>query len=123
MYRIKSECINFPSTQDKLKNVMGRYKENFLLGCGGSVDIVHLKWSKCPAGDYNHCKGKEGYPSVTFEVITEYYREILGISSVHFGTRNDQQIIQTSLKMDGTGMSVGCIMMNLGENNMTLVFI
>jgi hypothetical protein len=25
--------------------------------------------------------------------------------------------------MDGTGMSVGCIMMNLGENNMTLVFI
>ena len=95
MYRIKSEYINYPSTQDKLKNVMGRYKENFLPGCGRSVDVVHVVWSKCPAGDYNLCKGKEGYPSVAFEVITGYDRQILGVSSMHFGTRNDQRIVRT----------------------------
>ena len=95
MYRIRSKFINYPSTQDELKNVMGRYKENFLPYCGGSVDVVHLKTTKCPAGDYNHSKGKEGYPSVAFEVITGYERQILGVSSVRFGTQNDQQIVRT----------------------------
>jgi hypothetical protein len=111
-----------------LKNVMGRYKENFLPCCGGSVDVVHLKRTKCPAGDYNHCKGKEGYPSVAFEVITGYDRQIIGVFLCILEleiTNKSYRLMRCclSLKMDRTGMSVGCIMMNLGENNMTLVFI
>ena len=74
---------------------MQRYSDNFLPGCGGSIDVVHVKWSMCPAGDINRCKGKEGYPSVAFEVVSGFDRQILGVSSVHFGTRNDQQIVRT----------------------------
>ena len=48
-----------------------------------------------PSGCYNRCKGMEGYPSVCFEVITGYYCQVLGVSSVHFGTRNDQHIVRT----------------------------
>jgi len=51
---------------------MQAYEDNYLPGCGESVDVVNVKWSKCPAGDYNHVKGKEGYPSVAFEVITGF---------------------------------------------------
>jgi hypothetical protein len=65
---------------------MDRYKESFLPGCGGSVNVFHLKGTKCPAGDYNHCKGNEGCPSVAFEAITGYDRQIIGVFSVHFGT-------------------------------------
>ena len=63
-------------------------------GAGGSIDIVHLKWSHCPAGDYNRCKGKEAYPTVAFQVISGFDHEILGVSSVQFGTRNDKRIVK-----------------------------
>ena len=95
MYSIQDQFISYPSTEADLQEITTRYEENFLPGCGGSVNVVHIKWSKCPAGDYNRCKGKEGYPSVCFEVITGYDRQVLGVSSVHFGTRNDQHIIRT----------------------------
>ena len=57
-------------------------------------DVVHIKWSTCPAGNYNHCKGKDGYPSVAFEVLTGFDHQILEVSSVHFGTQNDQYIMK-----------------------------
>jgi hypothetical protein len=87
LYSVKEDVIQYPSTQDELNIIMNWYDENYLSGCGGSVDVVHVKWSKCPAGDYNRCKGKEGYPSVAFEVITGYDRQVLGISSIHLGLK------------------------------------
>ena len=64
----------------------------------GSVDVVHIKWSKCPAEDYNRCKGKEKYPTLAFETVTNNQRQIMGISSVQFGTRKDKHIV----KLDAT---------------------
>ena len=55
---------------------------------------MHIKWSNCPAGDYNCCKGKEGYPTLAFEAITDHNRRIMGILSVQFGTRNDKHIVK-----------------------------
>ena len=100
MHSIRHQFITYPSTEEELQAITSRYEENFLPGCGGSVDVVHVKWSKCPAGDYNRCKGKEGYPSVCFEVITGYDCQVLHVSSVHFGTRNDQHIIRTDKTVD-----------------------
>ena len=53
-----------------------------------------MKWSNCPAGDYNRCKGKESYPTLAFEAVTDHNRRIMGISSVQFGTRNDKHIVK-----------------------------
>jgi hypothetical protein len=72
---------------------MHHYDENYLPRCGGSVDVVHMKWIKCPAGDVNHATGKERYPSLAFEVVTGFDHQILGVSSAHFCTRNDKQIV------------------------------
>jgi hypothetical protein len=66
----------------------------YIPGAGGSIDVVHMKWSACPAGDSNRAKGKEGYPTVAFEVITDFDRRILAISSIQFGTRNDKHIVK-----------------------------
>ena len=95
MYTIRNDFIGYPSTLDELEVVMGQYEEKHLPCCGGSIDVVHVKWSKCPAADYNRCKGKEGYPSVAFEIVTGYDHQILGVPSVHIGTRNDQKIVRT----------------------------
>ncbi len=79
MHSIRHQFITYPSTEEELQEITSPYEENFLPGCGGPVDVVHVKWSKFPPGDYNQCKGKEGYSSVYFEAITGYDRQVLGV--------------------------------------------
>ena len=95
MYNIRVDYIGYPPTEMELQEVMQRYSDKFLPGCSGLIDAVHVKWSKCPAGDINRCKGEEGFSSVAFEVVSGFDRQILGVSPVHFGTWNDQQIVLT----------------------------
>ena len=95
MNDIRQDYIGYPLTEDDLKSVMDRYAVQYLPGCGGSLDVVHVKWGNCPAEDVNRAKGKEGYPSLAFEVVTGFDRQILGVSCAHFGTRNDKQIVRT----------------------------
>ena len=94
MYSIKDDVIYYPRSMEELSSVSNRYANVSFPGCGGSIDVVHMKWSYCPAGDFNRCKGKEGYPTLAFEVVTGFDREIFGISSVQFGTRNDKHIVK-----------------------------
>lgn len=83
-------------TMEELSPIIKKYQSLFLPGCGGSIDVVHLKWSYCPAGDCNsnRCVGKEGFPTVAFEVVSDNSRRILGVSSVQYGARNDQHIVK-----------------------------
>jgi len=100
MYSIREEYIFYPRTEAELERIMRRYELVNLPGAGGSIDVVHLKWSACPAGDFNRCKGKEGYPTVAFQCITGFDREILGVSSIQFGTRNDKHIVKIDDNVD-----------------------
>jgi hypothetical protein len=95
MYNIRCNYIGCPPPEMELQEVMHRYSDNILPGCGGSIDVIQVKWRQCPTGDINRCKGKEGYPSVGFEVVSGFDCQILGVSSVNFGTRDDQQIVCT----------------------------
>ena len=94
LYEIKSEYIDYPSTFDQLKPILQEYYNKHLPGAGGSIDVVHVKWSKCPAGDYNKCKGKETFPSLAFECITDHRWRILGIAPVQYGARSDKHIVR-----------------------------
>ena len=58
--------MKYPESSDELKSVMNKYTVKKLPGCGGSIDAVHLKWSNCPAGDYNPSLGKEGYLTLLY---------------------------------------------------------
>ena len=63
--RIKSisgEYIYHPCDEDEVKQTLACYEEVGLPGAVGSVNVVHIKWSNCPAGHMNRSKGKEGYP-------------------------------------------------------------
>jgi len=95
MYSIRDEHIYLPRDEAELREVMAWYEEKNLPGAAGSKDVVHSKWSACPAGDFNRAKGKESYPSIAFEVISDFDRRIMGVSSAQFGTRNDKQIVKT----------------------------
>lgn len=74
--------------------MLDQYEKQLLPGCVGSIDVVHVKWSACPAGDKVKAKGKEKFTTVAFEVISDNNRKVLGIAPVQFGTRNDQHIVR-----------------------------
>jgi hypothetical protein len=80
MYSVKSEYVFYPRTMEELQYTVREYERQHLPGAGGSIDVVHVKWSNCPAGDYNKCKGKESFPSVAFECVTNNRRRVIGIS-------------------------------------------
>jgi len=91
---ISHEYVFMPRTPEELRQIMRRYEEEGLPGAAGSVDVVHVKRGNCPAGDYNRSKGKESYPSLAFECITDFDRRILGVFGPQFGSNNDKHIVK-----------------------------
>ena len=94
MCSMRDEYVHLPRNNEELKQIMSRYDSQYLPGCIGSKDVVHTKWSCCPAGDYNRAKGKESFPSIAFQCITDFDRRILGVSSAQHGSRNDKHIVK-----------------------------
>ena len=88
---------------------MRSYEEIGLPGAMGSVDVVHVKWLNCPAGDYNQPKGKELYPSLAFECISDFNWCICHVHGPQFGTRNDKHIV----KMDVGNASIAGVYLNV----------
>ena len=84
--------VYLPKQGADIETVMERYREVGLPGAIGSKDVVHIRWCRCPAGDYNRAKGRYSYPSVAFQCITDFDRRIMVISRAQFGTRNDISI-------------------------------
>jgi hypothetical protein len=78
---------------DKLKNMMAVYKKMGLAGCIGTTDCVHVKWDRCPVELTNLCKGKEGYPMLSYSVTVDHSGRILGVMGSNYGTRNDKTIV------------------------------
>ena len=105
LYSVKDDFVVYPKTMEHLQVNVKDYCEQHLPGAAGSIDVVHVKWSRCPAGDYNKCKGKESFPSVAFECVTNNHRRILAIAPIQYGSRNDKHIVRfdptvSSLKFD-----------------------
>ena len=95
MASIKEEFVYMPRDMEE-------YTEMGLPGCVGSVDCVHIGWDMCPTQLQNMYKGKEGYPSIAYEVICTSRKFIQSVSVGHPGSRNDKHIVRT----DETVMSL-----------------
>jgi hypothetical protein len=96
---LKSEYIKLPGSFDELRQGTHPYESVGLPGACGLMDVVHVKWSNCPTGDYNQAKGKEGYPTLGFQCTTIFNWRILGVYGLQFGTVNDKHIVKTNLNV------------------------
>ena len=92
---MKDDYVYMPKNITELNRVSSCYGVAGLPGCIGSIDVVHVKWANCPAGDFNRAKGKETFPSLGFQCITDFNRRVLSIYGPHFGSRNDMDIVKT----------------------------
>jgi hypothetical protein len=88
------DYIYLPRDADELKLVQQKYREVGLPGCMGSKDVVHVRWACAPLGDYNRCKGKESYPMIAFQCVSNFERQIQGVSQAQYGTRNNKSIVK-----------------------------
>jgi hypothetical protein len=89
-----TDYISLPRDADELRVGSRKYREVGLPGCMGSKDVVHVKWACAPKGDFNRCKGKQSYPSIAFQCVTNFERKILGVSRAQYGTCNDKAIVK-----------------------------
>ncbi len=97
---MKDEYVYMPRNITKLNHVRSCYGVAGLPGCmGSSIDVVHVKWANCPAGNFNRAKGKEMFPSLDFECITDFNRRVLSIYGPHFGSRYNMDIVKTDTSM------------------------
>jgi Plant transposon protein len=98
MASIKGDYIYMPRNTAELDLVTGQYETYGFPGCCGSIDVVKIGWDKCPASMFNLFKGKEGYPSIGYQVICNARRCIQSVGEGNAGTHNDK----TTIKFDST---------------------
>jgi hypothetical protein len=57
-----------PRTKAEIARITDQYAKVVLPGCVGSIDCTHVGVDRMPAGLKNLLTGKEGYPTLSFEV-------------------------------------------------------
>jgi hypothetical protein len=130
MASVKEEFVFLPNDEESFNRVVGEYMIRGLPGCVGSVDCVHIGWDKCPIQYHNMYKGKEGFPSIAYEVICTARKFIQSVTVGHPGSRNDKHIVRTDESvmqlLEGMG---GCNQrlgrqwwVHMGKAKLSLVF-
>ena len=92
-----ADYCSHPTSEDEITTAMEVYTKLGLPGCIGSTDCVHVRWERCPAGQRSFHKGKEGYPTLSYEVTVDHTKRIMAATQGHPGARNDKTIV----KFDG----------------------
>ena len=87
--------VKMPSTEDELVQIESAYAVLGLPGACGSMDVVHIPLGRCPHGLINVCTGKEGYPTLGYNVICDHQCRTLAIMPGAYGTINDKTIVKT----------------------------
>ena len=91
-----------PTTEEEIAKTTPIYSRLGLPECIGSTDCVRIRWERCPAGVRSSHKGKEGYPTIPYEVTVDHCEKIIAATKGHPGARNDRTIV----KFDGFVTSI-----------------
>ena len=72
-----------------MERVLAVYTRLGFPGCLGSMDCTHVRWLRCPFHLLNSCHGKEGFPTLAFQVLVDHGRQIRHVSQSFYGAMND----------------------------------
>ena len=86
--------IHGPRSDDEVFSFMAENIAAGYPGLLGSTDCVHIAWDKAPAFLRNIHKGKEGYPTRSFEVTVNHRRWIMAATKGFYGSYNDKTIVR-----------------------------
>ena len=81
----------YPSDPKTASRVYGNYG---FPGCVGSMDGVHIPWEACPWQMKHLHTGKEGYPTIAFNVVCDSTTRVQSISRAFHGKVNDKTLVR-----------------------------
>ena len=84
-------------TGDAHDKAMREYDALGLTGAIGSTDVTHVKRECCPESETISYTGKEGYPTIAYEVTVDHTGRVLGVTRGFPGAQNDKTIIRYDL--------------------------
>lgn len=79
-----------PKDVHGLKQVSRQYTPLGFPGACGSVDGVQIAWEGCPFGLRNSCIGKEGFPTLGFNVTVDHECRVIHCGEAFMGRFNDK---------------------------------
>ena len=85
---------NPPESKEEIDKTLAVYKRLGFPGCIGSTDCVHIRWDRSPAGERIFHKGKEGFPTLSYEVTVDHTSKIIAVTHGFPGARNDRTIVR-----------------------------
>jgi hypothetical protein len=94
--RVYNLFIN-PPQGEYLREVQATYAALGLPGCCGSMDCTHVKWTLCPKGKKHHASGKDGFPTLVFQVVVDHNKRVMHVSQSFLGSVNDKTICENDL--------------------------
>lgn len=86
--------VHPPRTPEEIASAMGPYIAVGMNGCLGSTDAVHEKWDMCPADQKCIHTGKEGFPTIVYNVTSTHDGAATHVSSGSYGSCNDKTLIR-----------------------------
>jgi hypothetical protein len=89
-----------PRTREEIVEVEAAYKLLGLPGAIGSMDVVHVAWGCAPTHLANLAKGKEGFPTVAYNVICNHDQDAMAVTKSALGATNDKTIVRFDDEVD-----------------------
>ena len=89
------EHVRMPKTVEELAEIEAAYASIGIPGACGSMDVVHIALGSCPHDLINICTGKEGYPTLGYNVICYHRGRAIAIMPGAYGTMNDKTIVKS----------------------------
>lgn len=89
-----SKYCNPPETPEEIEKTLAVYDRLGFPGCIGSTDCVHIKWERCAVGERILHKGKEGFPTLSYELTCDHTSKIIAVTHGFPGTRSDRTIVR-----------------------------
>ena len=83
-----------PRNREEVIAAEAAYKLLGLPGAIGSMDVVHVAWGCAPTALANLAKGKEGYPTVAYNVICNHDQDAMAVTKSALGATNDKTIVR-----------------------------
>eukprot|EP00904_Undaria_pinnatifida_P003324 jgi/Undpi1/12993/HiC_scaffold_7.g02657.m1 len=87
------EYIYLP-TGEYLTKVMEQYDRIGFPGAVGSTDVTHIYWGMCPYNQARMYTGKEGKPTIAYQVTVDHTKRVLAVTRGFTGATNDKTIIR-----------------------------
>lgn len=86
--------VCMPVTKNDVAKVMGEYIALGLPGAICSMDVVHIHWDRCCYSEQLLYNGKEGYPTVAYEMACSHDGRFVSTTPGWYGSWNDKTIVQ-----------------------------